>query len=79
MGSSYTSIEDAKAKMRTQINAELDTAGVWQGTTCPTGAPWGWDMNAHYALEWFQRHRPDRWHIARIYKFECYDWTITVW
>ena len=60
------------------INAELQTKGVWTGVTCPSGESFAWDMTVHYALEWFMRHPPETWHIARIYRYECYEWTITI-
>jgi len=77
MGSAYENVNDAKEKLEREINAALADTGVWTGSTCPTGAGYGWDMNKHYALEWFVRHTPITWHISRIYRHECYDWTIT--
>ncbi len=77
MGSNYKNVDDAKVKLEADIDAAIADRGVWEGCTCPTGALFGWDMNAHYALEWFVRHCPDRWHITRAYRHECYDWAIT--
>ena len=77
MESNYKDVNDAKAKLPELINKALDESGVFTCGTCPTGGPFGWDMNLHYALEWFMRHPPERWHISRIYRHECYDWTIT--
>lgn len=77
MGSNYENVDDAKTKLKEKIDKELAESGVRQGTTCPTGESFGWDMYAHYALEWFLRHTPERWHIGRTYRHECYDWVIT--
>jgi hypothetical protein len=77
MKSNYTSVEDAKEKLTLAINKALDDVGVAYHCTCPTGGSYGWDMLAHHALEWFLRNPPEGWHVARIYKHECYDWTIT--
>jgi len=77
MGNEYKDVNDAKAKLPELINKALDEKGVWTVTTCATGAMFGWDMNLHYALEWFQRHCPERWQIKNIYRHECTEWTIT--
>jgi len=74
----YKTVDEAKAGLLDSINKDLARVGVSQHTTCPTGQYSGWCMLSHYALEWFMRHPPEGWHISRIYKFECYDWTITV-
>jgi len=70
-------VEDAKKDLLESVNKELTETGVFTTATCPTGAGYGWDMMAHYALEWFMRHPPENWHIARVLRHECYDWTIT--
>ena len=70
-------VKDAQKKLLIEINAALDDSGVWKADTCPTGEAFGWDMNKHYALEWFTRHCPENWHISRTYRHECYEWTIT--
>ncbi len=73
----YETVEQAKAGLLERINKNLAQTGVAHASTCPTGAGYGWDMMQHYALEWFMRHPPENWHITRIYRHECYDWTIT--
>ena len=56
MGSNYKDVNEARQKLEPEINAALAERGVWTASTCPTGELHGWDMNLHYALEWFQRH-----------------------
>ena len=73
----YETVEEAKQDLLDVVNKELAETGVFTTSTCPTGASFGWDMMQHYALEWFSRNPPERWHISRIYRHECYDWTIT--
>ncbi len=75
--SKYETVDEAKKALLLSVKEDLQTRGVSQHSTCPTGGAFGWDMMAHYALEWFLRHPPEGWHISRIFKFECYDWTIT--
>jgi hypothetical protein len=72
-------LEEKKEKIRTEVTTALAEKGFITITTCPgsKGEVFGWDMLLHYALEWFQRNPPPGWHISRMYKFECYDWTIT--
>ena len=77
MSSKYENVKDAREKLLVEINAALDKSGVWKADTCPTGEMFGWDMNKHYAMEWFTRNCPENWHIGRIYRHECYEWTIT--
>ncbi len=79
MKSPYVNVEDAKTQLEKQIDAAIAERGVWEGSTCPTGGPFGWDMLVHYALEWFLRNCPPRWHITRVYRHECYDWAITAY
>jgi hypothetical protein len=73
----YKTVEEAKASLLLHIDQALANTGVFNATTCPTGEPFGWDMMQHYALEWFMRHPPEGWHISRIYRHECYEWSIT--
>ena len=75
--SAYANVEDAKQQLEQEIDRNIAERGVFTASTCPTGQYHGWDMNLHYALEWFMRNCPPRWHIGRILKWECYDWTIT--
>ncbi len=77
MSGKYKTVDEAKDDLREIINKALDTTGAFTTGTCPTGEAFGWDMMTHYALEWFMRHPPEDWHITRIYRHECYDWTIT--
>lgn len=77
MASKYKHVDEAKAALEIEVNDVIAGTGVFTASTCPTGEPFGWDMMVHYALEWFLRHCPTRWHIDRIYRHECYDWTIT--
>jgi hypothetical protein len=70
-------VDEEKVELLGLVQAKLDTDGYWTCCTCPSGEVFGWHMPTHYALEWFMRHPPAGWHIARIYRHECYDWTIT--
>ncbi len=73
----YKTVEEAKQGLLEVVDKELEATGVYTTSSCPTGASFGWDMMQHCALEWFMRHPPEAWHISRIYRHECYDWTIT--
>jgi hypothetical protein len=75
--SNYKSVDDAKTKLEADIDAAIATSGVWEGTTCPSGGVFGWDMLAHYALEWFARNCPEKWHVSRISRHGCLEWAIT--
>jgi hypothetical protein len=73
----YETVEAAKQGLKEAVDTALAATGVFNASTCPTGEAFGWDMVQHYALEWFMRHPPENWHVSRIYRHECYDWTIT--
>lgn len=69
-------MDEARERIKAQIQTALDATGIWQGTTCPAGEGYGWYAKAHYALEQIQRNPPTDWHVSRSYKFECYDWVV---
>lgn len=69
-------IAEKRNRLERSIQAAVEIRGIWQGTTCPTGEYSGWDVGEHYALEQIQRNPPQGLHVSRIYKFECYDWTV---
>jgi hypothetical protein len=69
-------LAEKKASLIESISSQLKEKGIWQGTTCATGAGYGWDVLAHHALKQIQRNPPEGWHISSSYKFECTDWTI---
>ena len=71
-----TTVDEKREQIKQEIQHALDTEGIWQRSTCPTGAGYGWDIKLHYALEQIQRNPPEGWHVSRIYVAECYDWTV---
>jgi hypothetical protein len=78
MGSIYKNVEDAKTKLLPRIRAVVEKSGVFTTGTCATGAAYGWDMNLHYAMEWFRRNPPEGLHVSCTTRHECQDWAVTL-
>ena len=77
MGSAYKDVNDAKAKLLEKMKADVAETGVFKIDTCATGEYSGWDMNAHYAMEWFRRNPPQGLHVSCRTLHECQDWVVT--
>ncbi len=77
MASAYRNVKDAKEKLLERMKADVAENGVFTLGTCAAGECFGWDMNAHYAMEWFLRNPPEGLHVACRTRHECQDWTVT--
>ena len=77
MGSAYANVNDAKTKLLELMRADVAETGVFKIDTCATGEYSGWDMNAHYAMEWFRRNPPQGLHVSCRTLHECQDWVVT--
>ena len=46
----FKTIEEARDSLVKSITTSVTENGKWSGSTCPTGAGYGWDPHMHEAL-----------------------------
>lgn len=74
----FKTVDEAKQALIPEINKALDTVGVWERVQS-SGTAAGEEPLCQYALEWFQRHTPDNWHItATLRPSGCIKWAVTI-